>query len=185
MKKIFFLLFSAIACTAHGQNSFSENGAVKAGVGYVHDFTGLNGMGAFAEYSFPLNGWLQGGAGFKRMQTNGYPQTQTVKEYTKATTLDFNLLFVPLHTDNIALRIGAGYSFSFYNTRRSYAVDNVNTSKAPDWKVQDDKGRVTGITVMGEYEYYFANNISLGARVTVAKAYMYVVMAGPFVSMRF
>jgi hypothetical protein len=193
MKRIFFLLFTAIAFTAQAQTSFSENsmGAIKSGAGYVHDFPGLNGAGAFVEYSFPLNEWLQGGVGIKRIQTAGYPRTQTVKEYTKATTLDFNLLFVPFHTENSAFRIGAGYSFSFYNIRRSFAVYGVHTespstSGPSSWLVQDGKGRVNGPSLMAEYEYYFENRFSMGARIMLGKAYINnVVLGGPFVSVRF
>jgi hypothetical protein len=192
MKNLIFLLFAAISCSARAQvSSFSENtsGSVKLGVAYVHDFPGLNGFGAYGGYEFPLNEWLQGGVGLKRIQTSGYPRTTTVKEYTNATTLDFNLLFVPFHTDNVALRIGAGYSFSFYQTRRSYPVYNTHTDaqsvQEPNWQVQDAKGRVSGISLIGEYEYYFENNFSAGARVSLSKAYKNVLMGGPFVAIRF
>ncbi len=193
MKRIFSLLFVVMTFTARAQTSFYENsvGAIKLGAGYVHDFPGLNGAGAFAEYSFPLNEWLQGGVGVKRIQTAGYPRTQTVQEYTKATTLDFNLLFVPFHTDKSAFRIGAGYTFSFYNIRRSYAVYAVHTETPSvtgpsSWLVQDAKGRMNGANLITEYEFYFQNSFSAGARIMLAKAYVNsVVLGGPFISLRF
>ena len=104
---------------------------------------------------------------------------------------DFNLLFVPFHTDNSAFRIGAGYSFSFYNIRRSYAVyavhtDLPSTTGPSSWLVQDAKGRLSGASLIAEYEYYFQNSFSAGARVMLCKAYVNnVVLGGPFVSMRF
>ena len=190
MKQIFFLLLMAVACTATAQYSGDENfsGRIRAGAGYVHDFPGLNGMGAYAEYSFPLNEWIQGGVGIRRIETGGYPRTQTVREYTRATALDFNLLFVPFHTENAAFRIGAGYSFSFYNIRRSYPVyaSHADPVASPDisWPQTDSKGRARGISLTGEYEYNLSNNFSAGAKITLCKAYGSVIMAGPFVAVK-
>ena len=42
-----------------------------------------------------LNDNLEGAFGIKRLNMSGYPRTTTVNEYTKATTLDFNLYFLP------------------------------------------------------------------------------------------
>ncbi|MEO5592969.1 MAG: outer membrane beta-barrel protein [Chitinophagaceae bacterium] len=190
MKQIFFLLLMAVACTAHAQYSGDENfgSRIRAGVAYVHDFPGLNGIGAYAEYNFPLNEWIQGGAGVRRVETGGYPRTATVREYTKATALDVNLLFVPFHTENAAFRIGAGYSFSFYNVRRSYPVYTAHTDQAAgietSWPQMDAKGTTRGVSLMAEYEYNFSNNFSAGAKITICKAYGSVVMAGPFVAVK-
>ena len=189
MKQIIFLLLMAAAGTANAQfnSDMTRGGAVKAGIAYVHDFPGVNGPGAFVEYSFPLNEWLQGGIGIRRVQTGGYPRTQTVHEYTKATALDFNLLFSPVHTDKFALRIGSGYSFSFYNIRRSYPVyvKSANSSaETVQWPQSDEKGKAHGISLLAEYEYYFNDNFSAGARVSVCKAYGNVVMGGPFVTIK-
>jgi hypothetical protein len=188
MRQILFLLLMAAACKANAQYSSIENtgGSIRTGVAYVHDFPGLHGAAAYAEYSFPLNDWLQGGVGVKHLQTSGYPRTNTVREYTKATTLDFELLFVPVHTENAALRVGLGYTFSFYKIRRSYPVYTAHDGGAADitWPVADSKGNVHGTSLIGEYEYYFGNTFSAGARIELAKAYNYVVMGGPFVAIK-
>src|SRR5450432_2965875 len=184
MKQILFLLLIAAACHANAQYSGTEigSGNIRAGVAYVHDFPGLNGPGAYVAYNFPLNDWLQGGVGVKHISTSGYPRTKTVHEYTKANSVNFELLLVPVHTENAALRIGLGYTFSFYHIRRSYPVYTAHDGGAADitWPVADSKGNVHGTSLIGEYEYYFGNTFSAGARIELAKAYNYVVMGGPF-----
>jgi predicted porin len=191
MKQILFLLLMAATCTARAQYGGDENsnGRIRAGVAYVHDFPGLNGGGAYVEYSFPLNEWIQGGVGIRHIEAGGYPRTQTVREYTKATALDFNLLFVPFHTAHAAFRIGAGYSFSFYNIRRSYPVyaahADSSTVTGISWPQTDAKGSTRGISLVCEYEYYFSNNFSAGAKIALCKAYGSVIMAGPFVAVKF
>lgn len=192
MKKLLFLFFTAISCAAHAQYSdYVENGrgSIKAGVSYVHDFPGLNGLAVSGEYSFPLNEWIQGGVGLKRIHTSGFPRTASVNEYTKATTLDFNLLFAVYHDESSALRIGAVYSFSFYDARRSFPVyeshGSAPSTEEANWQVQDGKGRMSGLGLIGEYEYYFGNRFSAGARASLCKAYKHVLMGGPFVAVRF
>ena len=186
MKLFFSILFMVVVCTAGAQDA-NTGGRIRAGAGYVHDFPGLNGAGAYAEYSFPLNEYIEGGIGFRRVQTAGYPRSASVNEYTKASSLDFNLLFVPYHTENAAFRIGAGYSFSFYNIRRSYPVYAAHTDAAAGtvtWPVADSKGRSRGISLIAEYEYCFNNGFSAGAKLALCKAYGSVVMGGPFVAIR-
>ena len=190
MKKILFLLLMAIVCRPASAQYSADNisGNIRAGVAYVHDFPGLNGKAAYIDYSFPLNEWLQGSAGIKRIETGGYPRTQTVREYTKATALDVSLLFVPLHTENTAVRIGAGYSFSFYNIRRSYPVYTAHNdpTSAPDvsWPQTDTKGNTHNVSLVGEYEHYFNNNFSAGVKVALCKAYGSVIMGGPFIGIK-
>ncbi|MEP7279873.1 MAG: hypothetical protein ABI813_14580 [Bacteroidota bacterium] len=189
MKQILFLLLLATACTANAQYGIDNSGgSIRAGIAYVHDFPGLHGEAAYLQYNFPLNEWLQGGIGAKRLQTAGYPRTQTVREFTKATTLDFSLLFVPLHTDNAALRIGAGYSFSFYKVRRSYPVytAHADPSAASDisWPQTDAKGSTRGVGLTAEYEYYISRQFSAGASISLSKVYGTVVMGGPFVAFK-
>jgi hypothetical protein len=192
MKKLIVLLFIAVTFAAQAQLSdYIENGrgSVKAGAAYVHDFPGLHGVAFYGEYSFPLNEWLQGGMGIKNISTSGFPRTASVNEYTKATTLDFNLLFAAYHDDKSALRIGAVYSFSFYNIRRSYPVYDTHISapatESATWQVQDTKSRISGFGLIGEYEYYFQNSLSVGARVSLCKVYNHVLMGGPFAAIRF
>ncbi|MEO6315499.1 MAG: hypothetical protein ABIU63_15820 [Chitinophagaceae bacterium] len=191
MRQFFFLLLMAITFTVRAQYGGDENfsSRIRAGVSYVHDFPGLNGLGAYAEFSFPLNEWIQGGVGIRRIETTGYPRTQTVREYTKATALDFNLLFVPVHTENAAFRIGAGYSFSFYTIRRSYPVYAAHSdpvaSPEISWPQTDAKGRARGISLTAEYEYKLSDNFSAGAKISLCKAYGSVIMGGPFVAVKF
>jgi hypothetical protein len=187
MKQILFLLLMAAACHANAQYSTDNPGGnLRAGVAYVHDLPGLNGKAAYADYSFPLNDWLQGNAGLRHIETSGYPRTQTVREYTKATSLDVSLLFVPVHTENTALRLGAGYSFSYYNARRAYPVYTSHADAAIDvsWPQTDTKGLAHGISLIGEYEYSFGNNFSAGVKIALVKAYGSVVMGGPFVGIK-
>jgi len=189
MKTLLFFLLMTIAITSNAQYSDGGGiygGGIRLGAGYVHDFPGLSGSAVQAEYSFPLNDWLQGGIGAKHISTSGYPRTNTVREYTKANTIDFELLLVPMHTEKAALRMGLGYTFSFYKIRRSYPVYTTHDNEATTvtWPVVDTKGNVHGARLVGEYEYFFGSNISAGARVELAKAYGYVVIGGPFVAIK-
>lgn len=189
MKQVFFMLLIAASFSARAQSA-DENfsGRIRAGVAYTHDFPGLNGGSAFVEYSFPLNDWIQGGVGLRRVQTGGYPRTQTVREYTKATALDVNLLFALYHTEFAAFRVGAGYSFSFYNIRRSYPVYTAHgegsTPEISSWPQTDSKGRTRGISLTAEYEYNISDRLTAGAKLSICKAYGTVVMGGPFVGVK-
>ena len=186
MKQVFFLLLIATVITAHAQDENSSS-RIRAGVAYVHDFPGLHGAAAYAEYNFPLNDFIQGGAGIRRVQTAGHPRTAAVQEYTRVTSLDVNLLFALYHTENAAFRVGAGYSFSFYNIRRSYPVYTTHAdTQAADvsWPQKDTGGRTSGLSLAAEYEYYFSSGFSAGAKVSLCKAYGSVLMAGPFVAIR-
>ena len=186
MKRVLFFLFSFIA--SYSQAQYSEHSiSLKLGAGYVQDFPGLGGYGIIGELSVPMNDRLEAAIGAKRMSMQGYPRSKQVQEYTRATTIDFNIFFLPLNTGSHIIRLGGGYAFSFYNTRRTYPV--INTSgpeKQTSWPVQDNKSRTSGLSVIGEYEYLLENsNISLGARVAWYKAYDRVSYIGPFVGLRF
>ncbi len=183
MKKILFSLLLAASITVYAQDE-NSGGRIRAGAAYVHDFPGLNGAAACAEYSFPLNEWIQGSAGLRRVQTGGYPRTAAVREFTRATSLDVSLLFALYRTAHAAFRAGAGYSFSFYNIRRSYPVYTAHSgNQAADisWPQKDTRGRTSGASLTAEYEYYFSNGFSAGAKISLCKAYNSVVMVGPFV----
>lgn len=159
------------------------NGTFKAGVGFAKDFPGLYGAAMQVEYDRSLNSFLEAGVGMKYSNMSGYPRTSTVKEFTKAYSLDFNLFFLPVNTERQKLRIGGGYSFSFYNIRRTYPVYESSTiEKVPTWPTHDIKGRIGGLTAIAEYQYSISNAYSIGARVSVYKAYDQVIYAGPFVA---
>ncbi|HEX4375157.1 MAG TPA: hypothetical protein VHZ50_17760, partial [Puia sp.] len=84
-----FIVLLLIFCMGKLQAQYSENSATfKVGVGYTHDFPGLNGYTAAAEYISPTVSSLQGAVGLKRADLTGFPRTNSVQEYTKATTLD-------------------------------------------------------------------------------------------------
>ena len=176
-----------LACAfAQSQDNYYKS-KVKIGAGYAHDFPGLNGYSVFAEYARPLNDRLQAAAGLKMVNASGYPRTSAVQEYTKSTAIDFNLYYIPLSTPASELRIGAGYSFSFYNIRRSYPIiTNHGTGDITSWPMQDRKGRISGVTLTGEYEYYIPEtNYSVGFRASLFKAYDHVSFAGVFGAVQF
>jgi len=186
MKKAMVVLI-LFACTqAQAQNYFSEtSGKLKIGGGYASDFPGLNGYAIIGEYIHALSDNLEGGFGVKRINMSGYPRTASVNEYTKANALDFNLYFLPLSNETGKLRIGAGYSFSFYKTRRSYpVVESQGAEKRTSWPVQDAKGRSAGITLSVEYEYILSPDLSLGAKASFCKAYDHIYYFGPYFSVR-
>ncbi len=146
----------------------------------------MTGVAGFARYNVAVNDWLQAVAGLKRIEASGHPRTASVTEFTKATTIDVALLAVPFATDHAALRIGLGYTFSFYHTRRTYPDYGHNNQEAVvNWPVVDSRGRAHGTTLEAEYDYYFSDIFSAGFRVSVCKAYDGIIMAGPFAGIRF
>jgi len=186
MKRVLFFLLSFIALNSQAQ--YSEHSvSLKLGAGYAQDFPGLGGYGILGELFIPMTDRLEAAIGAKRMNMKGYPRSKDVQEYTLATTIDFNIFYLPVNTESHIVRLGGGYAFSFYNIRRSYPViTTTGTEKQTDWPVRDNKGRSSGISVIGEYEYLLENsNISLGLRAAWYKAYDRVSYIGPFVGIRF
>ncbi len=167
----------------------AQDNSVKIGGGYAHDFPGLNGMSVFGEASRYLSDRFKGGIGIKYSNMHGYPRTPEVREYTKAASIDFNLYFIPLTTEKHEIRIGAGYSFSFYQIRRSFPLTFIpgpDTEPTTKWPIQDKKGRVSGVSLIGEYEYFFPEtNLSAGLRASLFKAYDHVSFVGVFGAVRF
>src|ERR1700730_16430008 len=152
MKKILSLLILVCPAFFLAQD---YSASIKSGLVYSHDFPGMNGYSAFVEYVRPLSNKLQAAVGIKRSNLSGFPRTNEVREFTRATAIDFNLYFVPVSNEFQELRVGAGYSFSFYNIRRSYPiVSNVGATPHTSWPIQDAKGRVSGIILLAEYEYF-------------------------------
>ena len=178
---IFFILFFPLLVQAQ-----EETFSIRAGGGYAHDFPGLNGYGGFAEVSKPLSQKLQGAIGIKINSLKGFPRTGEVEEFTKSTSLDFSLYFLPFSNELNQVRLGAGYSFSFYKIRRSYPIiTHEDGSAKTSWPIKDSKGRVSGLTLVAEYEYFVPeSNLSLGLRGSMFKAYDHVLFAGGFVGIR-
>jgi hypothetical protein len=182
------LLLVCLAATAQMQDLPPQS--VKVSVDFAHDYTGMNGIAASAEYNFPFNEWLQGGVGLKQIQIAGHPNTALVEEYTRSTTLDFNMLVTALQQGPHSLRLGAGYSFVFYNLRRAYAQYPPFTGtvvvKDPNWNVVDEDSRTGGVSLIGEYELQFLPALSGGVRASLSKAYArHVWLVGPFVAVHF
>lgn len=186
MKKALFILLLPVYWQSQAQSNFSDRPAsIKIGSGYSKDFPGMDGYAVHAEYTYSLHQMLEGGFGVKRINMTGNPRTETINEYTRATTLDFNIYLLPLSNNRNMLKIGVGYSFGFYKTRRSYPViETRGTEKITSWPVQDASGRSTGITFSGEYEYLFPETFSLGIKASLCKASDRVFYVGPFVGVR-
>lgn len=180
MKRFIVVLVILSIGKLHAQSSENET-SIKAGVGYTHDFPGLNGYTATVEYIFPVTKDFQGAMGAKRANITGYPRTNEVEEFTKATTLDINFYWLPLHTETGLFRIGLGYSFSFYNIKRAYPliVDD-GGAKQTTWPSSENKGRTRGINLIAEYEYKIPTTIlSIGVRGAMYKAYTGTYFIGP------
>jgi hypothetical protein len=183
MKRVLsvFLLLSVLTGTIHAQDL---RPVVRAGAGYARDFPGLSGVSVSAEIIQPFMSRIEGGFGLKRVQMEGYPRT-SAKEFTKATTLDFSLYFLPLMLEQHQVRIGMGYSFTFYKIRRSFPVMDEAGEKVALWNVQDQKGKGRGFGFSCEYEYLLPeSDLSLGLRASLFKAYDGVSFIGPFVGLR-
>ena len=187
MKNLCLVFFLLGCAAAQGQDYSEYNNSIKLGGGYTHDFPGLNGYTVFAEASRYMSDKLKGAVGFKVNNLQGYPRTQQVQEYTKSTGIDFTLYFIPLANEVHELRVGAGYSFSFYKIRRTYPViTDHGGARVTDWPLQDAKGRVSGLSVVGEYEYFLpGTNFSAGLRASVFKAYDQVSFVGVFGAINF
>lgn len=186
MKKALFLLLLPVYWHAHAQNNLSESvGTIKLGGGYSKDFPGLSGYAINAEYTYAMHQKLEGGFGIKRINMKGYPRTSAVKEYTKASTIDFNINFLPLADERNSLKFGLGYSFSFYKTRRSYPlVETQGSNKITTWPIKDQSGRSSGITLSAEYEYLFSPDFSMGLKASFCKAYDRIFYIGPYAGIR-
>jgi hypothetical protein len=184
MKRLIFLLL--IMSIGKLQAQFNESSStLKFGSGYTHDFPGLNGYTLATEYIVPVTGPLQAGLGIKYANLNGYPRTTQVHEFTRAATLDFTLYWLPVRTDNNLLRIGLGYSFSFYDIKRSYPVSVEGDTKAIVWNPQSSKGRTSGVNLVAEYEYQIPNSVfSIGLRGALYKAYDRTYFIGPMLGMQ-
>ncbi|MFT3933195.1 MAG: hypothetical protein QM726_06240 [Chitinophagaceae bacterium] len=190
MKQFLILLLLATTCACHAQIiTGDENfpGRLRVGAAYVHDFPGVNGPGIYADYHFPLNEWIQAGVGIRHIETSGYPRSQSIKEYTKASALDLSALFVPFHTENMAFRVGLVYSFTMYNAKRGYAVYTNHDNQPADvsYQANESKGKARGMGLTAEYEYNLNERFAAGAKISYCQAYTDVLMAGPFVAIKF
>ena len=167
------LLLLGMGIAVHAQFSGSS-GMIKTSAGYAHDFPGLNGYTFGAEYGFPLTPFLQGGIGMKHANMQGYPRSSESFEYTRANSLDFNIYWAPLCTEEKLFRVGLGYSFSLFNIQRAYplVVDFTNNKSAYSWHTQQSKGAVSGINLLVEYQQKIPNTrYSVGMSAALYKAY--------------
>lgn len=189
MKRVLlFLLFAFPGIlSAQYNESFFSGSEIKIGAGYAHDFPGLNGLGMNAEFVMPLMDKWEGGFGIKRFSLEGHPRNAGTLEYTRATTIDFNIYFLPIQTESHTIRIGAGYAFSNYSIRRSFPlISGTGPDKATTWPIQDQRSRTSGMSIMAEYEYYLpVSGLSIGLRAGYYKAYDRVTYIGPFAGFKF
>ena len=179
---IFFLLcYSVEAQFYNAGNEYS--GTIRAAAAYTHDFPGLNGGSYSLEYIRAFNNYLEGGVAAEMVRLNGVPRTASVEEYTRSSSVGFQLYYLPIKTQNHIFRLGLGYGFSFYQIRRSYPKYN---GEEKNWVVADNKGRSTGIRFSGEYEYQVpGSRLSIGLRASAGKAYDGITSIGPFIGLRF
>ena len=172
--------FSLLCSVIQAQDNLSHS-ILKFGGGCSRDFPGLSGYALTGGYAYSLSDNLEGGFGVKRLNMSGYPRTPTVNEFTKAITLDFHIYFLPLANEFNILKIGLGYSFSFYKTRRSYpVVKSEGLEKEVTWPIQDANGCTSGVMLTGEYECLFFSKVSLGIKASLCKASDRVFYVGPF-----
>lgn len=180
-KKLLFLIAALTAFSVLQAQSDGSSGVWKAGIGYTHNFPGMNG-GTFAgEYIFPLAGQFEGGIGAKYVDLNGHPRTPVVGEFVRAATIDFNGYWIPFRSDASLLRIGLGYSFSFYKNKTAYPlIIESNGKSTTEWPYSKQKGTTTGINLIVDYEYNIPNSPwSIGLRGALYKAVDRTYFIGP------
>lgn len=189
MKRVLLLLLLALPgmLSAQYNESFFSGSVLKIGAGYAHDFPGLNGLGLNAEFTMPLLDKWEGGFGLKRFSLEGHPRNAETLEFTRATTIDFNIYFLPIQSEFQTIRVGVGYAFSNYSIRRSYPVINgTGPDKATTWPIQDQRSRTSGMSLMAEYEYKIpGSGLSLGLRGGYYKAYDRITYMGTFIGYEF
>lgn len=175
-------LLALILCTCGaGVSAQYSIGSIRTGVSYAHDFPGLNGYSIHGEFLKPFNEKIEFGMGLRYSNMNGNPRTLNVEEYTKSTNLDLHLYFLPVNTEQHAIRIGAGYSFSFYSMQRAYPQFLHNSEGSATWVTTSDKGKNKWFSVVTEYEYRIPNtNLSAGIRGSFFKAYDGISTLGVF-----
>jgi hypothetical protein len=165
-----------------GAQAQLNSASLKLGVGYGRDFPGVSGPGAQAILQLPVSRRIEAGLGLKHVSMSGYPRTPETKEFTKATALDFELYFLPLVSEQHVIRIGLGYSFSFYNMKRLYPELDKNGVLIA-WGQQAQKGTSKGMTVAAEYAYQLREGLALGVRGSIFQAYDGAIYVGPFISL--
>jgi hypothetical protein len=189
MRRLFLTIISSLSIfivIAQSHPHEAYKGALKTGLSYVYDFPGVKGAAAYVEYVAPFNNRLQGAVGIKRIQTSGTPRSADIKEYTRATTIDFTFFIIPLRNATNSFKVGLGYSSSLFNIRRALLIYNkditAESNSNKSWLQEDVKGRSNGMNITTELEHFFSNNISVGAKLQYTKAYQYVLCGGPFIS---
>jgi hypothetical protein len=184
--KLLFLLLTMTACLRGQAQTDGSSGVWKAGIGYTYNFPGMTGYTFAGEYIFPLTEQFEGGIGAKYVDLNGHPRTPTVGEFVRAKTLDFNVYWVPLRSDIHLVRIGLGYSFSFYDTKVAYPqIVESGGKQTTQWPSQQEKGTTTGINLIAEYEYSIPNSpLSIGLRAALYKASDRTYFIGPLLGYR-
>jgi hypothetical protein len=180
MKPLALLFCLWLGLDAQAQN-FESTGTFKLGAGYEQDYPGMNGYGLALEYIKPLNDRMEVSIGGRRMHLSGIPQTPLIEEYNKASSIDFAFYWLAVHTENHRVRIGPGYSFSFYSICQAYPQwPEGSASKTPVWSAQYVSGRICGLNVLAEYQYHLTRSAcSFGLKAALYKSYDRTWFIGP------
>jgi hypothetical protein len=181
MRKKFFSLIAVLAIFTGLQAQSDGSGVWKGGIGYTHNFPGMNGLTFAGEYIFPLTEQFQGGIGTKYVDLNGHPRTPSVGEFVRAATIDFNGYWIPFRSDACLFRIGLGYSFSFYNNKTAYPlIIESNGKSTTEWPSSQQRGTAAGFNLIADYEYKIPNSPwSIGLRGALYKAVDRTYFIGP------
>jgi hypothetical protein len=171
------LLFSASAFSQHPLNS------IQAGAGYTRDFPGLNGYTIRVQFAHQPMERLQVGVGVQSVDASGFPRTKSVKEFTRARTLDLFANYSLISSESHYVRVGAGYAFSYYNIRRAYPVVGPTEYQ---WPSQDVKGSTSGLIFSAEYEHILPGELfGIGGRISSFKAFDHLFVIGVFGTIHF
>lgn len=183
MRIAFIICFSFIYIVSRAQFTDESRGTIRAIGMYTSDFPGLNGYTIGGEYIRSIAERIEAGGILTVINLKGYPRTSTVQEFTKAKTMGLSVYFLPILSPNHKIRLGAGYQFSFYNTRRTYPLVHGSDKQ---WPVVERTGRTSGMTLAAEYEYRITESpFSFGIRLSAGKAYDGVGSIGSFIGLDF
>jgi hypothetical protein len=190
MKLFWSVLFTIAANTALAQfqayDADDRLSAFRLGAGFTHDFPGMNGYTVLGEYARRLGNRIEIAAGGKFINTQGYPRTKTVQEYTRAFTLDVNLFFLPVRTEVHTVRLGVGNAFTFYRLRRAFPlITEHGGEQVTNWGSEDGKGSQRTFSVIADYEYALREGLGVGLRGALYSAKEKTIFIGPYIAMKF
>lgn len=113
MKRVLTVFLALVIFSAVNAQFNESFGSIKLGAGYAKDFPGLSGYGITGEFSMNMSERLEGAVGLKRFNMQGYPRNNQVNEYTRATTIDFNIFISLLSPNHILFALELVMLFHF------------------------------------------------------------------------